>query len=276
MRDIAIAVVQSNPVLASVEQNLARMSDLVEEICQRQQVDLIVFPELATTGYECGVRFTELAEQLPGHTVNYLAQRASQFGTHIVFGMVAKEKVESIIYDAAVLIGPDGELLGDYRKVHLRGEERLAFRAGYRYHVFETGFVNIGVLLGWDLAFPEVARSLALDGAELLCVLANWEQPHVEEWRSYLLARAYENAMFVAAANRVGEEYTLSFFGESMILGPRGELYAAVEPETLEEVHPEGYAVARIDLDDVRKYREEFQFFQCRQPPTYRAVVRKY
>jgi len=109
-----------------------------------------------------------------------------------------------------------------------------------------------------------------LDGASLLIVCANWAQPDAEEWRTYVLARAYENSLFVVAANRVGEEYTYSFFGDSMVVGPRGELYTSADQET------EGYAVARIDLDNVRKHREELQLLQCRQPQTYRAVVRRY
>jgi predicted amidohydrolase len=270
MREVTIAVVQMHPHLADVQENLVQMSHFIEEICLRQKTDLIVFPELATTGYECGVRFTDLAERVPGPTVNLIAQQAREFSTHVAFGLVAKKRVESILYNAAVLVGPDGELAGEVHKVHLRGEERLAFRPGYRYPVLETGFGQVGLLLGWDLAFPEAARSLVLDGAELLCVLANWEQPHSEEWRSYVRARAYENAVFVAAANRVGEEYTYAFLGGSMIVGPRGALLAAVEEEG------EGYAVARIHLDEVRTVREEFQFLQCRQPGTYRAVVRKY
>jgi len=270
MKEIRIAVVQMNPRLAEVSENLVQMSDYLEKICTEQKVDLVVFPELVTTGYECGVRFTDLGERVPGPTVNLLAQRAAEFGTHIAFGMVAKEKVESILYNAAILIGPDGEFIGQYHKVHLRGEERLAFRPGYRYPVLETGFGQVGFLISWDLAFPEVARSLALDGVDLLIVCANWAQPDAEEWRTYVLARALENSLFVAAANRVGEEYTYSFFGDSMVVGPRGELYASVEEGV------EGYAVARIDLDEVRKYREEFQFLQCRQPQTYRAIVRRY
>ena len=270
MREVTVAVVQMNPHLANVQENLVRMSEFIEEICLRQKVNLIVFPELITTGYECGVQFTDLAERAPGPIVNLVAQRAAEFKTHIAFGMALKERVESIIYDAAVLVGPDGEFIGDYRKVHLQDEERLAFRAGYRYPVFECAFGNVGLLLGWDLAFPETARSLALDGAELICVLANWKEPHLEEWRSYVVSRALENAVFVAAANRVGEEYTYSFFGYSMIVGPRGEVHAVIdEPE-------EGYGVARIDLDQVRERREESQIMQARQPTTYRAVVRKY
>ena len=181
MREITVAVVQMQPKLYEVGDNLIHMTDFVEKICLQQPVDLIIFPELITTGYECGVRFTDLAEKIPGHSVNLMAQRAAEFSTHIVFGMVLKEKVESIIYNAAVLVGPDGEVVGDYRKVHPRGEERLAFRPGFRFQVFETGFGVVGLMLGWDMAFPEVARSLALDGAEILCLCASWERPHTEE-----------------------------------------------------------------------------------------------
>lgn len=277
MQEITVAVVQMFPQLGKVEENLIAMGKYVDRICIEQKVDLIVFPELATTGYELGLEFTRVAERVPGHTVNLLAQRAADYGTHIVFGMVTKEKVESIIYNAAVVIGPDGELLGEYRKLHLPGEERLAFRAGYRLPVFETNFGQVGVLLGWDLAFPEAARSLALDGAELLCVCANWNHTpsqdpaiFVEEWRTYVQARALENSLYVVASNRVGEEYSYHFFGDSMIVGPRGELYASIDEQI------EGYAVAAIDLDLVRKTREELQLIQCRVPQSYRSVVRKY
>ncbi|MFQ6014439.1 MAG: carbon-nitrogen hydrolase family protein [Anaerolineae bacterium] len=270
MRPINVAVVQMHPQLAEIEENIIRMSNFIEEICKSEKVDIIIFPELITTGYECGVRFTELAQPVPGYTVGLIAQRAAEFNVHLAFGMVAKHKVESILYDAAVLIGPDGELIGDYHKVHLKGEERLAFRSGYRYHIFETGFGLLGLLIGWDLAFPEAARSLALEGAELICVCANWETPNTEEWHTYVLSRALENTIFVAAANRVGEEYTYSFFGDSMIVGPRGEVYASVDHDL------EGYGLARIDLDEVKKYREELQILQCRRPTTYRAIVKKY
>jgi predicted amidohydrolase len=270
MREITVAVVQMQPRLYEVGDNLIRMTEFIEKICMEQRVDLIVFPELITTGYECGVRFTDLAEKVPGHAANLIAQQAAEFNTHIAFGMAVKEKVESILYNAALLVGPDGELIGDYRKVHPRGEERLAFRPGFRFSVLETDFGLVGLMLGWDMAFPEVARSLALDGAEILCLCASWERPHSEEWNAFALARAFENSVFVAAANRTGEEPSYSFFGQSMIVGPRGEVYSSMDEET------EGYALARVDLDEVRRVREEYQLFQLRQPTTYRAVVRKY
>jgi predicted amidohydrolase len=277
MSEISVAVVQMYPKLGKVEDNLGAMGKFIDQICTEQKVDLIVFPELATTGYELGLRFTDVAEKPSGHTVNFLAQRAADFGSHIVFGLVTKEKVESIIFNAAVLIGPDGEMLGEYRKLHLPGEERLAFRAGYRLPVFETAFGQIGILLGWDLAFPEAARSLALDGADLVCVCANWGHSpaqeraiFVEEWRTYNQARASENALYIVASNRIGEEYSYHFFGDSMVVGPRGEIYASIDEEI------EGYAMAKIDLDAVRKTREELQLIQCRQPQAYRAIVRRY
>ena len=270
MREITVAVVQMQPKLYEVGDNLTRMTEFIEKICMEQQVDLIVFPELITTGYECGVRFTDLAERIPGHAVNLIAQQAAEFSTHIAFGMALKEKVESIVYNAAVLIGPDGELIGDYRKVHPRGEERLAFRPGFRFPVFEAGFGAVGLMLGWDMAFPEVARSLALDGAEIVCLCATWERPHTEEWNAFALARAFENSVFLAAANRIGEEPSYSFFGQSMIIGPQGEIYSSIGEEI------EGYVLARIDLDQVRRLREEYQLFQLRQPITYRTIVRRY
>jgi predicted amidohydrolase len=278
MREVTVATVQMKPKLGETEENLVKMSDLVAKIAGQQKVDLIVFPELITSGYECGVRFTDLAQRVPGPTVNLMAQRAQEFGVHIAFGLPTKEKVESILFNSLVFIGPDGELIGEYRKVHLKGEERMAFRAGYRYLVFECQFGMVGLLTGYDMAFPEAARSLALEGAELLVVCANWEKPHRDEWRTYVLARAYENALFVAAANRVGDDVTYSFFGDSTIVGPRGQVYATLagemDPKTNEPA--EGYCVARIDLTEIRQRREEFQTLQNREPDSYKALVKKY
>ncbi|NDJ85066.1 MAG: carbon-nitrogen hydrolase family protein [Chloroflexi bacterium] len=296
MREVTIATVQFQPKLSEPEDNLVKMSEFVSKIASQQKVDLIVFPELATSGYELGVGFTEVAQRVPGPAINLMAQRAAEYGVYIGFGLVTKEKVESVIFNSAVLVGPDGELVGHYNKVHLRGEERMAFREGYRFPVFETEIGNIGLMVGWDLAFPEVSRSLALEGAEILCAITNWEAGHMDEYRTYVKSRAFENALFVAASNRVGEDVTLAFGGESMIVGPRGRIYAEVKAETSKTADasgggdsekgksaasdakniPEGYAVARIDLDDVRKNREQFQMIQERQPTAYRTIVKRY
>jgi len=270
MKQITVATVQMAPKLTETEANLERMGKWVEDICRDQKVDLIVFPELVTTGYECGLRFAELAEHVPGRTVDYMAERAADFEVHLAFGLVEKQRVESIIYDSAILIDSQGEVISTYHKVHLRGEERLAFRPGYRFVLGEASFGPVGLLIGWDLAFPEAARCLTLQGAELLCVCANWERPHTSAWRNYVFTRALENSVFVVAANRVGEEYTYSFFGSSLIVGPHGEVHSAMEEEV------EGYGLATIDLDEVRKNREDTQLLQVRQPRSYREIVKMY
>lgn len=275
MREVFIAVAQFKPKLAEPQKNLERITQVIDHICAGEKVHLIVFPELVTTGYECGVRFAEFAEQVPGFTIETLGAYAQKYETHLAFGMVVKHKVESVVYDAAILIGPDGQVIGQHHKVHLKPEERPIFRGGFRFPVIETSFGMVGLMLGWDIAFPEAARSLALEGAEVIALCANWETQNMKEWNAYLLARAYENSIFVAGANRIGEEYTYSFGGDSAIIGPRGETLAQVGRD--ENDRPkEAYAVAKVDLDLVKKYREELQIMQSRQPLAYRAVVRNY
>ena len=275
MRDIFVAIAQFHPRLAESEANLTRIGEIIDHICGAQRVNIVVFPELTTTGYECGVKFTELAEPVPGHTIETLAERAQRYQTYIALGMVIKHKVESVVYDGAILIDPNGEVAGQYHKVHLKPEERPIFRGGYKFPVFETTFGVIGMLIGWDLAFPEAARSLALDGAELIVAPANWENQSIEEWKTYLRARAFENSLFIAGANRIGDEYTYSFGGESAVVAPRGETLAYVGRDENERPK-EAYSIAKIDLDLVKKYREELQIMQSRQPATYRGVVRNY
>ena len=269
-REITIALVQMSPQHADLEANLRKMGDFVERICSEQKTDLVIFPELSYTGADLGLRATDLAERVPGHATNYLAKRASDFATHVVFGMVIKEKVESILYNGLICLGPEGDVAGEYRKVHLLGEERQVYRNGFRFISVDADWGRFGLTSGADLAFPEAARSLTLDGSELVVVSANWEEQFAESWRAHLISRACENAIFVAAANRVGEEPTMRFQGDSMIIGPSAEVYTVLDEPI------EGYAVATIDLDDVRAVREDRQLIQYREPTAYRAVVRKY
>jgi predicted amidohydrolase len=270
MREITVAVVQMDTTLGEPDPNLAKMSDFVRKITSAQKVDLIVFPELATTGYECGVRFTQLTQRVPGPSVNVLAQRANEQGLHIAFGIASKERVESILFNSAVLVGPEGDVVSHYRKIHLKGEEQMLFRPGFRLEPAETPIGLIGMQVGWDVFFPEGTRSLCLDGAELILVSAAWANDRADEWRTFISSRAAENACFICAANRVGEEPATTFAGESMIVGPRGQVIVDLDEMT------EGYIVAKINLDDTRRIREETQIFQARQPLSYRAVVRKY
>jgi len=269
-REITVALVQMAPELGSAENNLRKMGDFVERICSEQNTDLIIFPELSYTGAELGLRATELAERVPGHATNYLAKRANDFNTHIVFGLVVKEKVESILYNGLVCLGPEGDVAGEYRKVHLLGEERQVYRNGFRFITVEAEWGRFGLSVGSDLAFPEAARSLTLDGCDLVVVSANWEEQFSASWRAHVISRACENAIFVAATNRVGEEPTMRFAGDSLLVGPQAEVYTVLDEPI------EGYAVATIDLDQIRQVREDRQLIQFREPLAYRAIVKKY
>ncbi len=287
MREMKIAVVQMQPELGRMEANIGKMASMIQKIATTQEVDIIVFPELAVTGFEGGQRFAQMAQRVPGAATNILGQYASEFGLYVLVGMAVKERVETVLYNSAVLIAPDGAPAAEYRKVHLQAEERLVFRPGYKIAPVETDTGVVGIMLGWDLVFPEVARSLVLDGAEVILVPAAWEMQAIGMWRTLLTARAYENNVFIAAANRIGEEPSYTFGGESAILGPRGEVLGALptppaaplegsEGEVVQPAPEEGYVVIRLDLDEVRRAREESQIILARQPAAYRAIVRKY
>jgi len=270
MRELNVAVVQMQPELTKMEANVGKMADSIAKIATEQPVDIIVFPELSVTGYEGGPRFAQMAQRVPGAVTNILGQHATEFGVYVLIGMAVKEKVETVMYNSAVLIGPDGEVAGDYRKLHLPAEERLVFRPGFKIAPIETEVGNLGILMGWDLAFPEVARSLALDGADVLLAPLAWQARDMDMLRVLLSARAYENDIYVVAANRIGEEPSYAFGGHSAVISPGGHVLAALEePE-------EGYIVVRLDLDEVRHRREETQIMAARQPASYRSIVRKY
>ena len=172
--------------------------------------------------------------------------------------------------NAAEEFGADGQECKRRRDVHLLGEERQVYRNGFRFVNVEAEWGRFGLMIGSDLAFPEVARSLTLEGAEMVVVSANWETQWAEAWRAHLLSRACENSIFVAAANRIGEEPTMRFSGDSMLVGPSAEVYTVLDEPI------EGYAIATIDLDQVRKVREDRQLIQYREPIAYRAIVKKY
>jgi len=277
-RELTVALVQMQPKLGSVEDNLNKMVELITKIATKERVDLVVFPELVTSGTELGLRFTEMAQRVPGMVVNMLSQRAQDFGVYIAFGMATKEKVESVLYNSAVLIGPEGDVVETYHKLHLKGEERMVFREGFRLQTAETEFGAFGLMLGSDLAFPEVARCAAMEGAEVMLVMANWEASEMDAWKVYLRSRALENAVYTIGVNRVGTDVTQAFGGESMVVGPRGQIIGTLADHTDEKTGEpkEGYLVVKIDLDDVRRTREDTQAIQMRQPVAYKSIVRKY
>jgi len=220
-----IGYAQTNPTFGEVRENLRR----TQELMSRTDADLWVLPELFATGYQfvSQEEVNALAEPVPeGRTTQALIASTREQDCFIVAGLA--EITEGNVYNSAVLVGPDG-LLACYRKVHLFSKEKSWFTPGdVPFPVVDIGCAKIGVMICFDHLFPESARSLALNGAEIIAHPSNLVMPAYAQLT--MRARALENGVFTVTANRVGVEArsdeTLRFTGESQIVSPAGEILA--------------------------------------------------
>lgn len=279
---VNVTCVQMEPVLRGFHKNLEKMCVLIEQaVSEKPQTNLIVFPELITTGYECGKDFQELAETVPdGMSMKIIGALAKEYKVHVVYGFPEKDADhDDLLYNSAALIGDAGEVKGIYRKVHLFSKEKDYFKAGTNFPVFTTAVGKLGIMICWDAAFPEAARSLALQGAELLVIPTNWEKAYLTsietknqmDWDLVARARAMDNCIHLASANRIGHDQTVSFLGRSNIIGPTGDIVA----ELLEE--EEGLISAELDYSLQARLRTEYYtFYEDRRPDTYSEMVKKY
>ncbi|MGC4115368.1 MAG: nitrilase-related carbon-nitrogen hydrolase [Myxococcales bacterium] len=226
--------VQFAPVWGEKDENLAA----IEELLAGVQADLVVLPELCTTGYQLTrEEALFLAEPFPGGaTCDALVRLARTLGAYLVAGVA--EKDGGCVFNASVLVGPEGHL-ATYRKAHLFAHEKAAFdRADTPFTVHEVRGVRVGMMICFDWAFPEAARSLALAGADLIAHPSNLVLPFCQR---AMPVRCLENGVFAVTANRVGTEErlegrpALTFTGGSLVAGPRGEVLAqagTTEPAT--------------------------------------------
>ncbi len=229
-----VGYVQMRPRFGEVEANLRRARELMSS----ERADLWVLPELFNTGYV----FTShdearaLAEAVPaGDTTHELIAMAGELGAHLVAGLAERDGDQ--LYNAAVAVGPDG-MLALYRKVHLFFEEKRWFTAGNTpFPVVPVSGARVGVMICFDHYFPESARTLALQGAEIIAHPSNLVMAGIAQ--RTMVVRAMENRVFTVTANRVGSEErggrALRFTGLSQIVAPNGELLAR-SPEESEEV----------------------------------------
>jgi predicted amidohydrolase len=255
--------------LGDVGANLERAWAFVRE-AREKEVDILCFPELFSSGYNpalLGDRYTELAEPVSGPTIQEMARAARENGLHIIAPIVLEKAAPGVIYNAAVVIDGDGQVLGSFSKVHLILSERLYFRAGDEYPVFDTDLVKFGLMICYDAGFPEVARLLALQGAELILAPCAFRKPDKHMWDLYFRARALENTLFVAATNRVGHEGDLHLFGSALVSNPNSVLLAE-SPEDEENL-----LVVDVDLDEVRSYRARIPFLRDRRPELYAGLL---
>jgi predicted amidohydrolase len=234
-----LAVVQTNPVFGEKRSNI---NDAVQ-LMEGAHADLYVLPELFNTGYNFidSNEVNRLAEPVEGEVFKILAPLAKKRACYIVYGFAEKDGEN--IYNSSALIGPEG-MVGMYRKVHLYYRETLFFKPGnVGFPVFDLPFGKVGMMICFDWMFPESARSLALNGAQLIAHPSNLVMPHCPD---AMVTRCLENRLFAATANRIGREHRggidLTYIGKSEIVTPRGEILTRLhEAET-------GIATMEIDL----------------------------
>ncbi|MBM3106844.1 nitrilase family protein [Pseudomonas sp. V1] len=227
-----VAVIQFDPQvgLDHCNNNLCLGLQLAEQAV-REGANLIVLPELANTGYTFNTRAEAYAHAetlVDGPCIGAWAAFAREHQVYLVAGFAERDGLK--LYDSAALLGPEG-LLGHYRKAHLWNQEKLWFTPGdLGFPVFETPIGRIGLLICWDIWFPEVPRLLAQQGADIICSLNNWvwTPPPLFDasgrcMASYLtMTAAHVNNVHIAAANRIGSERGGRFLGCSLIAGTNG------------------------------------------------------
>ena len=223
---IKVALAQISCKRGDKAENIKKIESRVTK-AKQQGAELVIFPELSLTGYTMRDQIYELAETIPGHSTTVLEKLAKKTGTYIVFGMPElSEKTQATIYNAAVLVGPNG-FIGKYRKMYLPThsvfEEKRYFRPGYQTAVFETELGKIGLIICYDIFFPEVSRLTRLKGAQLIVCISASPATRRTFFETLTVARAIENTAFLAYVNLVGIEDGLQFWGGSRLVGPNGK-----------------------------------------------------
>lgn len=265
-----LAVAQFAPRFAEPERNATEISHGILST----PADLIIYPECALTGYCFGSREAALdvALRIDSQPIQMLLQACGRVNAYAIVGLAETDGEH--IYNSAVLIGPAG-IEGVYRKTHIPclGLDRFV-TPGRDLPVFNLPFGKIGILICFDIRFPEAPRSMALRGADLICLPTNW--PETAESASDIIcpARAIENHVFVAAANRVGTESGFHFVGKSKIVAPGGEILAAADhdEETI-LIHDVNLAEASNKQIVKRPGEYEMHLIESRRPNLYAALT---
>ncbi len=255
MKDFKVAVAQMNMKLGDKKENMEKAEGFVSK-ATAAGADFVVLPEYLPTG-STPERFDELAEPASGPSVHELQRMSKQYDIHIAASLVQEEK--GGLYNTAVLTGRKGELLATYRKVHLFMDEQEYVENGTETVTVDTEFGRVGLMICYDTVFPEVARRMAMDGADIILVPANWPDPFKHQWQLATSSRALDNQLWVAAANRVGSDEKFSYFGCSRVVNPYGIPVAECGDE-------EGLAIAEITSDSAREFKGIVDFIRDMQP----------
>ncbi len=251
------------------ETNLEKSELMIEKAVSQipsKVPHIICLPELFSTGYDL-VNIHKHAETIPGgKTTSFLQETAKRYSSVLVASFIEKEKEK--FYNTAAVIDESGDFLGKYRKIHLFPpmKEPSVFSIGGFSNsniAFKTNGGNLGLLICYDLRFPELSRRVTLDGnADFLIYLAEFPNPKYEIWKRLLQARAIENQLFVCGVNRVGSDPTSTFFGRSLIYDPGGNILK-------EGTKNEEILTCKLDPSVLHEIRSALPSLQHRQPKYY-------
>ena len=250
---IIIALGQMSCQVGNKRRNLKVIEKRVQQ-AKKIGAQLIAFPELSLTGYTVRDRAFELAEPVPkGESIQEVEQIAKNHDVHIVFGAIERSaRTSAVLHNSSVLISPKG-YVGKYQKMYLPThsvfEEKRYFRPGYQAEVFDTEVGKIGIIICYDIYFPEITRLLCLKGANLIiCISAS---PSVRKgfFETLTAARAIENGVFLAYVNLAGIEDGLQFWGGSRIIAPSGGIISQAKYDIDDLIH------ATIDYSDMNRVR---------------------
>lgn len=262
-RQATVAVVQTVPTLGDIDGNLDAAERELQSLSGK--ADLVVFPELFTTGYSLThLDLRGLGEPVPGPSTTRLA-RAAERGVAVVGTLI--ERDGDNLYDTAIVIDSDGRFAGAYRKTHLHPTEESHFTPGDRLAVIglRSG-LRVGLAICFEHGFPELFAELALSGADVIAVPSA-----VPAGFGYLLdlrtrARAQDNQVFVLAANLGGDDGLTRWCGGSAIVDPRGEPLAVAPTDRAARL------VAELDLDTIAAERRQEPLLVHRRPELYERL----
>ncbi|GLY34016.1 nitrilase [Amycolatopsis sp. NBRC 101858] len=240
--------------------------DALPEAVRASGADLVVTAEMATTGYHIGARTHELAEPADGPTAARMSALAGETGVALAYGY--PEADGGNVYNSVQLVDATGQRLANYRKTHLFGDlDKAWFTPGDEPVVqADVGGVRVGLLICYDVEFPELVRAHALAGTELLAVPTALMSPYELVADTLVPARAYESQLFVAYANRCDVEQELTYCGRSCVVAPTGEVLtrAGSEPALI---------TAEVTRDALAASRLENTHLADRRPELYRGTT---
>ncbi len=218
--EFAVTLLQTPCLEGDRKHNFDGTMKMLDEVSVEQDVHLILLPELFSIGFRHS-DYNLHGPGIPGPTSDFLCEIAEEHSCYAVSTGI--EKCDDRYCNTLVFTTPKGKVLGTYRKMHPFQEERDVFKSGESIALFDLKRLKVGVEVCYDLRFPEISRKLAMEGAEIILIPAAWPDPRNAHWNALISARAIENQLFVAAANRVGPAFdNKTYFGHSQVVDPGG------------------------------------------------------